>query len=246
MNKLSISAISYLNTLPFVYGINHSGILTNFHFQLEIPSVSAKHFINNEVDIALIPVAALKQIESYQLLSDYCIGSHKEVKTVLLLSQLPLNEIKKIHLDYHSLTSVNLANVLAQNYWKIKPEWIHLTNEETYSEKESIVAIGDKTFQLKEKFNYVYDLSKEWYNFTGLPFVFACWVAKKGLSQEIITPSTAALKWGVENKKDAITKLFNIQLFPNININEYLEKNIDYLFDEPKKKALHLFLSYLK
>ncbi|HQI45994.1 MAG TPA: menaquinone biosynthesis protein [Bacteroidales bacterium] len=246
MNKLSISAISYLNTLPFVYGINYSGILKDFRFHLEIPSLSAKRFINNEVDIALIPVAALKQIESYQLLSEYCIGSHGEVKTVLLLSQLPLTKIKKIHLDYHSLTSVNLANVLAQNYWKITPEWIHITNEETYSEKESIVAIGDKTFQLKKNFNYVYDLSKEWYNFTRLPFVFACWVAKKSLSPEIIAQFTAALKWGVENKKDAITKLFNIHLFPNININEYLEKNIDYLFDEPKKKALNLFLSYLK
>jgi len=246
MNNITISAISYLNTLPFVYGINHSEILTNFNFILEIPSVSAKRFIHNEVDIALIPVAALKQIESYHLLNEYCIGSHGEVKTVLLLSQVPLNSIKKIHLDYHSLTSVNLAKVLAQHYWEIFPEWINFTDENTYSEKESIVAIGDKTFQLKGKFNYVYDLSKEWNDFTGLPFVFACWVAKKSLSPEIIAQFTAALKWGVENKKDAITKLFNIHLFPNININEYLEKNIDYLFDEPKKKALNLFLSYLK
>ncbi|MFA4852768.1 MAG: MqnA/MqnD/SBP family protein, partial [Bacteroidales bacterium] len=121
MGKTRISAVSFLNTLPFVYGINNSGMLSDFELILDVPSECARKFNNKEVDIALVPVAAIKNLSSYKLLNDFCIGSIGNVRTVLLLSQVPLKQISKIHLDYHSLTSINLVKILSQHYWHIEP-----------------------------------------------------------------------------------------------------------------------------
>lgn len=155
MKDLRISAVSYLNTLPFVNGIKNSGILKNYDLQLDIPSICARKFINKEVDVALVPVAALKNIKSYKLLNKYCIGSKGKVRTVILLSQVPLQSINTVHLDYHSLTSVNLVKVLARMHWKISPEWVNLDEitEANMTKLESLVAIGDKTFSLKTNSN---------------------------------------------------------------------------------------------
>lgn len=247
MDTLRISAVSYLNTLPFVYGIRNSGLLSNYDLQLDIPSECARKFINREVDIALVPAAALANLKAYQLLNDYCIGASGKVKTVLLLSQIPLNEIKTIHLDYHSLTSVNLVKILSKHHWKINPQWINLDEltEMNLVKLESIVAIGDKTFLLEKGFTYVYDLAEEWRNFTQLPFVFACWVAQENVPSDILNNFNAALGWGIQHKLQSIEELFDAKRFPNVDLKEYYEKNIDFIFDESKHIAFELFLKYL-
>jgi len=247
MDTLRISAVSYLNTLPFVYGIKYSELLSGYSLQLDIPSECARKFINNEVDIALVPVAALSKLNSYQLLKNYCIGTSGKVKTVLLLSQVPLNEIKTIHLDYHSLTSVNLAKILSKHHWKINPQWVNLDEltEINMVKLESLVAIGDKTFLIEKEFKYVYDLAEEWKKLTQLPFVFACWVAQENISAEILQAFNSALEWGTNHKLQSIEKLFDTHLFPTVDLKEYYEKNIDFIFDEPKHKAFRLFLKHM-
>jgi len=247
MDTLRISAVSYLNTLPFVYGIRNSGLLSNYDLQLDIPSECARKFISREVDIALIPAAALAKLKTSQLLNDYCIGASGKVKTVLLLSQVPLNKIKTIHLDYHSLTSVNLVKILSKHHWKINPQWVNLDEltEMNLLKLESIVAIGDKTFLLEKDFKYVYDLAEEWRNFTQLPFVFACWVAHENIPSDILNNFNAALGWGIQHKLQSIKELFDAKRFPNVDLKEYYEKNIDFIFDEPKHTAFKLFLKYL-
>jgi chorismate dehydratase len=248
METLKISAVSYLNTLPFVYGIKFSGELSDYDLQLDFPSECARKFLKNEVDIALVPVAALKKMKSYWMLDEFCIGSNGRVRTVVLLSKDPLNQIKRVHLDYHSLTSVNLVKILANQHWKINPKWVKLDEMTEFNmlRLESLVAIGDKIFILEKEFEYVYDLATEWKNFSGLPFVFACWVVQKNMKEEKIKRFIKALEWGVNRKQLAIEYLFDTNKFPTVDINEYLEKNIDFVFDAPKRKALDLFLNYME
>ncbi len=248
MQSLKISAVSYLNTLPFVYGIQQSGILTDYELQLDIPSECARKFMRKDVDIALVPVAALNGLKSYRMLDDYCIGSKGKVRTVVLLSKVAMDKINRIHLDYHSLTSVNLVKILAKHHWKKDPVWVNLeeTSVENMLQLESLVAIGDKIFILEKEFEHVFDLATEWKNFTGLPFVFACWIAQENVKEETLNTFTKALEWGVDKKQQAIEFLFDTKKFPNVDIAEYLEKNIDFIFDKPKHEALALFLDYLK
>ena len=246
MDLLRISAVSYLNTFPFVYGIKESGILDNFSLSLEVPSLCAEKLKAGEVDIALVPVAALPEIGQFHFISDFCIGAVGEVKTVLLLSKVPMSSITRIHLDFDSRTSVELVKVLAGYYWSIAPEWVRLQSGDASSpdEIESLVAIGDKTFSIRKDFPYVYDLAVEWIRFTGLPFVFAAWVSRAILPQDLQDRFTRAISYGIDHKRECIT-YFHDKLPPCDNCLGYLEDNISYDFDESKKLGLARFLSYL-
>ena len=88
MKPIRITAVSYYNTLPFIYGIKHSGLLSGYELSLDVPSECARKIINHEADISLIPVGALPGIPDYQLVSNLCIGADKDVKSVLLLELL--------------------------------------------------------------------------------------------------------------------------------------------------------------
>jgi len=247
MSQLKISAVCYLNTIPFVYGLQQSGLLKNFRLDLDIPSICAKKLQSEEVDISLVPVGAFTDFTQYHLISDYCIGAVGEVKTVLLLSKVPLDKIRKISLDFDSRTSVRLIKVLGEHYWHISPEWENLSSDRLMKSyiPESVVAIGDKTFTLRGHYPYIYDLAEVWINFTSLPFVFAAWISKKKMPASILAPFTEALSYGVDHKKESI-EFFKDKLPQDVDCLDYLEKNISYLLDIQKRQGLELFLSYLK
>jgi len=246
--KIKISAVSYLNTLPFLYGIKNSGALTNFDFELDMPSVCARKLIDGEVDIALIPVAAIPLVKDPYFISEHCLGAKNKVHTVLLLSEVPLEEIKSVLLDYQSRTSVNLVKVLAEKKWNIHPEWINASQgfETKIGGNTAGVVIGDRTFSLQKEFKYSYDLSEQWYQMTQLPFVFATWVANKPIDSEFIKDLNIALNYGVDRISEVVDEFF--KNFPNseIDLKHYLTQNIDFHLDNEKKKSMKLFHNYLQ
>ena len=244
MEILKISAVSYLNTFPFVFGLKESGLLQNFELELDVPSVCAEKFKKGMVDIALVPVGALPEIGEFSYISDYCIGAVAEVKTVLLLSKVPLEQIRQIYLDFDSRTSVELVKVLAGKHWDIHPQWTNLAAYQLSSmqELESVVAIGDKTLGIRSKFPYVYDLARAWINFSGLPFVFAVWVSRKTLPHQVLHQFTRALAYGIGHKIECL-EYFSDKLPECDDCLSYLETNISYQFDAKKKEGLKLFLA---
>jgi chorismate dehydratase len=246
MALLKISAVSYLNTFPFVFGLRVSGLLKNFTLELDVPSVCAEKFKNETVDIALVPAGALPEIKQFHYISDYCIGAVGEVKTVLLLSRVPLARISKVYLDFDSRTSVELVRLLAKHYWHIEPEWEHLKTGITgvTEDIESLVAIGDKTFMIRNKFPYAYDLALEWINFTGLPFVFATWISRVALPAETLHQFKQAISYGIDHKRECL-EYFSDKLPACGDCLRYLEENISYDFDDSKKEGLKKFLSLL-
>jgi len=247
MDTLRISAVSYLNTYPFVYGIKKSGILSDFSLSLDVPSLCAEKLKSGLADIALVPVGALPEISQFYYISDFCIGAVGKVKTVLLLSKVPLDRITKIYLDHDSRTSVELVKVLASHYWHIAPRWVNLKEGRAAAdhEMESLVAIGDKTFDIRHKYPYVYDLGEAWISFSGLPFVFAAWISLNKLPDNVILEFNHALAFGVSHRRDCID-YFRDKLPAYDDCLGYLERNISYEFDERKKQGLELFLSYLR
>ena len=240
--KVKISAVSYLNTLPFLYGIKNHSALKNYVFEQDVPSVCAKKLIKNEVDIALIPIAAIPLVKTPFFISDYCLGASGKVRTVLLLSDVPLHKINTVLLDYQSRTSVNLIKILANKHWNISPKWINAERgfENEIKDKVAGVVIGDRAFSLKQKYKYVFDLSDEWFKMTSLPFVFATWVANKPINKEFVVNFNNALQFGLENLKKVVDE-FHLN-FPDspINLQEYLTKYIDFELDEQKKASMKL------
>lgn len=243
--KIKISAVSYLNSKPFIYGLQHADLINEIDLSLDIPSTCAQKLITDKADIGLIPVSAIPQLKEYYIISDYCIGAEGKVTSVMLYSQVPLNEIKKVLLDYQSLTSINLVKVLAKNYWKISPKWTPAEPDfETHiNETTAAVIIGDRTFGLNNKYKYSYDLSEEWQKFTQLPFVFACWIANKKLPDTFISRFNNALKKGLDNRAVLINELkVKDEYFTGLDL--YLNNSISYDYDISKKQALQLFLDY--
>lgn len=247
MSKFKISVVSYLNSKPFIHGLKESGIMNDIDLQLDIPSACAQKLLNNKVDVGLIPVAIIPLLKESYIISDYCIGAVGKVASVCLYSQVPLNEIKTILLDYQSRTSVTLVKVLAKEHWKIQPEWKNAEAdfEEKIEGNTAAVIIGDRTFGIEDKYPYHYDLSEEWQKMTGLPFVFACWVANKTLPSEFIVQFNAALKKGLE-AIDTVSDEIAANGTYATNVAYYLKNNISYPFDQPKKQGLELFLKHLK
>lgn len=244
-SKIKISVVSYLNSLPFIYGIEQSELAKEIFLERDTPSLCAEKLLNNKTDIGLVPVAVLPKLKNYILLSDYCIGAEGPVKSVALFSNTPLQKIKKILLDHESRTSIQLTQVLAKHFWKINVEWINADkNYETQiSGSTAGLIIGDRALQQKNKFKYTYDLAEEWIKFTGLPFVFACWATNKNLPDGFIKKFNTAIQYGVNNKNKSLDS------FAHSFINEkqavaYITKHISYDLNEQKKKGLKIFLNY--
>jgi chorismate dehydratase len=245
MKPIRITAISYYNTLPFIYGLTHSGLLSDYKLELEVPSVSASKIMNNEAEIGLIPVGALPGIKNYHLVSNLCIGADKDVKSVLLLANTVLPDIKIIYLDTDSLTSVNLVRILAEKYWEINPQWKSLSELKGHlSQDEGMVLIGDKTFGLSGQYPFCYDLAGEWIKFTGLPFVFAVWISRQPLPVEFEKSFQSALAWGVKHREESIIMAVKPHITDQQLIS-YLKNDISYNLDEKKKKGMELFLKFL-
>ncbi|HPT13283.1 MAG TPA: menaquinone biosynthesis protein [Bacteroidales bacterium] len=246
MEQLRITAVSYYNTLPFIYGINRSGLLTGYKLSLNVPSECARKLISHEADLGLIPVGALPFIPDYKIISKYCIGAAGDVQSVILLTDTELHSLKRIYLDTDSRTSVTLVKVLAKEHWNIDAEWVPSKNlNNKLSHGEGMVAIGDKTFWLRNQYKYCYDLAGEWIKLTGLPFVFAVWISVKEIPEHFLNAFESALKWGVEHKQESIS-LANNLIISEQELHNYLENAIDYPLDEAKLKGMNLFLSKLK
>lgn len=235
--KLRVSAVSYTNTKPFIYGLEHSGILDKIDLSRDIPADCAQKLIEDKVDVGLIPVAALLRLSYYEIVADYCIGATGPVNSVFVFSDVPVQDIKTIRLDPQSRTSNNLARILMKKHWKIDPVILHK------GEADAQVLIGDRTFGRKDEFNYVYDLAEEWQKLTGLPFVFAVWAANKPIDAEIKAELNAALAYGIEHRPELLK---TIEKRSDFDIDHYLMHSIDFVFDEKKQEALNLYLTYLK
>ena len=195
--------------------------------------------------MALVPAAVVPTLKGAEIITDYCIGAVGAVRTVVIVSNTPIQNVRRIWLDGHSRTSVQLAGYLAQNRWKISPEWISMEDYsvvEQPQEGDAFLLIGDKVFGYEGRFAYSYDLAQEWIEQTHLPFVFAVWVARKGVSYELYDSLQRALTFGIEHTYEAILESEEHREKPYAY--EYLTQNIDFLFDEQKHKALKKFWDF--
>jgi chorismate dehydratase len=245
--KIKVSAVSYLNTIPFIHGIeSSSNLMSQIELSRDIPSECARRLMEGEVDLGLIPVAVIPQIREAHIISDYCIGAVGAVQSVLLFSDVPLEEIKSITLDYQSRTSVQLCRQLCQNYWKIHPEFKEANPgyESDIKGKHAGLVIGDRCFAMKDNFSYVYDLAEAWYNWQNLPFVFAAWVSTKELSKEFQNDFNLALQEGLLDLEGAIAKYPYDGLSKEKQV-DYLSNAIDYKLDLEKHEGMNLFLKGL-
>lgn len=242
MRRTRITAVSYLNTKPLLYGLVRSDLYDSIDLSLDIPSEGARKLITGEVDLGLVPVAVIPEIPNARIISDYCIGAVGAVKTVGIFSRVPIEKITRLYLDFHSRTSIRLAQLLLREYWQVEPELVPAGPDflRHLGPTEAAVVIGDRTIGLETRFPYFYDLSEHWHRHTGLPFVFAAWVARSPLPSGFEECFNRALRSGVE----AIDELQFLlpSPHPDFSLFDYFTKYISYELDVSKRNALELFL----
>ncbi len=239
--KIKVGIVNYLNTLPFLYGIENSDVISGIELIKDYPAKIADDLLQGKIDLGLVPVAVIPQMKEYQIITDYCIGCDGEVATVCLFSEEPIEKLKKVFLDYQSRTSVQLLKILLKEYWKLDIEL-----EDTQGDNfRSLIkgstgglVIGDRAFEQKRISAFQYDLGLAWKEMTGLPFVFAVWVANKKLPASFIQDFNEANKKGIEQIEEIISQ----NHFSQIDLEYYYKKNISYQFDDEKKKGMEKFL----
>ena len=243
MSKLSITAVSYLNTVPLLYGLRQSEVMADVDLRIAPPSQCALELEQGTADIALIPVAALFSVPNHTIISNYCIGATGKVRTVVLLSNDELHNIRTVYLDSDSRTSIMLVQILAKEYWKITPSFRPYVEGQNISRGEACLLIGDKVFAKENQFAHRYDLAEHWIQFTGLPFVFAVWASIRPLPAGFMERFDEALAFGARHISDALTAPLPCSREAAI---DYLTHNISYALDENKRKGLTAFHHFLK
>jgi len=241
---IKVGAVSYLNTKPLVYAFENGAMANKMELIFDYPSKVAQMLINNEIDLGLVPVAVIPQVTNAQIVSSFCIGATNPVASVCLFSQVPIQDIKYVILDYQSRTSVALLKILLKDFWEISPDFIasEVGFEKDINGTTAALIIGDRALLELKHYPFVYDLAEAWQQMTKLPFVFAAWVANKSLPDEFISQFNVSIKASL----GYIDKIVDSIEFPEYDLNVYFKENIDYKLDDKKRKGLNLFLSKLE
>lgn len=241
-----IGAVSYLNTRPLLLGIEQESFLNSIDLVKSYPANIAQDLLSGKIDIGLVPVAILPQLSDPHIVSNYVIGANGAVASVALFSEVPIDEIKSIYLDYQSRTSVQLLKILLSQFWKKEVEFIPAI--EGYiaqiSGTTAGVIIGDRALENLSKYPYVYDLSLAWKQHTGLPFVFAAWVANQPIPAAFMAAFDTANGYGLAHLDEVIALIpAQEQVY---DLHKYYTENISYVYDEEMKQGLERFLEALK
>jgi chorismate dehydratase len=245
LEKIRVGAVSYLNTRPLLYGLKHHPVSQRIDLVEDYPARIAQLLADGAIDLGLIPVAATLRLKEWHIASRFCIGARGPVASVCLFSEVPMEEVRSVYLDYQSRTSVNLARILLKEYWKKDVELIDATGED-YRQKISGttagVVIGDRALEQRLTSHYSYDLAEAWLQHTGLPFVFAAWISRRKLPEDFINAFDAANELGLQRLEEVIRSI----PFPAYSLDTYFRQNIQYRLSEEAGEGMQLFLEKLK
>ena len=245
MEKIRTGIVNYLNTLPLIYGLEKPPVAGQIELIGDYPARIAAKLISGEIDLGLIPVAVIPQLAEYHIVGDYCIGTEGEIASVALFSEVPMEEVEKVYLDYQSRTSVALLRFLMKEYWGINPEIVQSSGENYRQEIKGRTAglvIGDRALEQRKISTFIYDLGSEWKKITGLPFVFAAWVSNKPVDLRFIQAFNAANEYGLQRLDEVIRQ----NPCNDFDLEKYYTQYVQYRMDQAKRKGLQKFLAWCR
>jgi chorismate dehydratase len=254
MRRLRISAISYLNTVPLMWDFEHGHAGHNFEIAYTLPSSCARALAEGTADIGIIPAAAYVQIPGMQILPDVAIASRRAVRSILLVSQIPVDLVRTVALDTSSMTSVALTRILFDKWLGGGREFIAMEPdlEKMLAECDAGLLIGDPALRVDRRLYHTLDLAEEWIRYTGKPFVFAFW-AVRGEALRELDPAID-LPAVFRDSRDHGLMPQNLEAIsrewaPRVGLTEddvrsYLTENIHYHLDAGCVEGLQLFFRY--
>ncbi len=244
MPALRLSVVQYLNTVPLIWGMLHGEQRGKFELQLTVPSGCADAIAHRQADVGIVPSIEYQRLEGLEILPGMSIASKRQVKSVVLLSKMPLARVQTVALDESSRTSAALVRILMQKFYSRRVDFSPAAPEpeEMLRQADAALLIGDPALTYVGPQAEVYDLAREWRKFTGLPFVFAVWMGHSGTSLPWhVAGFAASLDFGLAHIDDIAAEYApKLGMTPSA-VKVYLTQNIDYSLDEENQQGLKLF-----
>jgi chorismate dehydratase len=254
MKRLRISAISYLNTAPLMWDLEHGQAGRQFEISYTLPSGCAKALAEGSADIGIIPAAAYAQIPGLEILPDVAIASRRAVRSILLVSQIPVELVRTVALDTSSMTSVALIKVLFEKWMGGGRVFLPMEPdiEKMLRECDAGLLIGDPALEVDRNRYHTLDLAEEWIRHTGKPFVFAFWAVRGEALREVNPFLDLAAVF--RESRDHGLQAENLERIaqewaPRVGLSRaevrsYLTENIHYQLDAECCEGLRLFYRY--
>jgi chorismate dehydratase len=245
MTKPNVAASSYLNAAPLCYSFIHGGQKGRCGFLSDVaPFRCAEMLTEKRADAALIPVIEYQRIPGLRIARGASVASKENVRSVILASRVPIEDVRSVALDTTSRTSAALIQIILTRFYDLRvsytpsPPRIH----DMLESNDAALMIGDPAMLIDRSGIYVYDLAAEWKKQTGLPFVFAFWAVRSDSGN---WPGgvdfVEAKREGLSNV-DRIADIYHERLgLPREDIVSYLTENISYDLDEESVRGLALY-----
>lgn len=252
MSRLRISAISFLNTVPLMWDFEHGTAGADFDVSYTLPSACAAELQAGRADIGIIPAAAYTQIPDLAILPGVAIAARRPVRSILLVSKVPVEKIRSIALDTSSMTSVALTEVLFQRWLGGGRTFTPMAPDldAMLRDHDAGLVIGDTALKV-DRLNYLtIDLAEEWIRFTGKPFVFAFWAVRRAAlanaSADLAALFQASRDHGLlPESLSQIAKAWAPKVgLSEAEVHSYLTENIHYQLDPGCLEGLQLFYRY--
>jgi chorismate dehydratase len=256
MPALRISAISFLNTAPLMWDFEHGEaaerLRKSFDIDYTIPSRCAEQLKEGSADIGIIPVAAYAAIPDLVIVPDVAIAARNKVRSILLVSKVPLEKIRSVATDDSSRTSAALVEIYLRKFVGTDPGFSRQkpSLREMLQWHDAALLIGDPALQARTDGYFVYDLAEEWKRWTGRPFVFAFWAVRKaalqnyGAEPDIAQVFQQSRDHGLKHIPEIASAWApRLDLSARL-ITEYLTENVDYSLDADNLEGLRLFFRY--
>ncbi|HVG10774.1 MAG TPA: menaquinone biosynthesis protein [Thermoanaerobaculia bacterium] len=243
MPKLRVGIVNFLNSKPLAWGFLKGHHADLFAPTYHPPAMVARLLGQGALDIGLIPSVEVQRIPGLKIMPDLCVASTREVKSVILVSRGPLEQVRRVALDQNSRTSVALLRILLQERG-IHPEYLHERPdpERMLSEADAALLIGDPALKVEREKYHVIDLAAEWNALTGLPFVFAVWAVRAGVDlPDLSFYFKSSLRYGLSSV-DTLSREAAAELgLDSADVRSYLTENLHYFLRQEELAGLEEF-----
>jgi len=239
--KLRVGSVSFLNAKPLIFGLENTDAID---LSLDVPSRLLDGLRQQRLDVALLPVIDYQRMEGLRMLTAGGIGCDGPTLTVRIFSPVPIEKINVLACDTDSHTSVALARIILARQFGITPEFAELRYERRATgAKSALLLIGDKVVcEEPRDLPYQLDLGEAWKNLTGLPFVFAAWMARGGVElrnlPQLLNEAKAA---GLAHIDQIIRQHAVPRGWPPETARKYLTQNLGFDIGPRQIEGIKLF-----
>jgi chorismate dehydratase len=273
VTKLRISIVQYLNTAPLVWGFTNGPLHGKYDLSFTVPSQCSEDLRTGRAEVAIIPAIEYQRIDNLVILPDMAIASKRQVRSLLIISKKPIEQVKRFALDRSSRSTQALTRILCAEKWKIAPEFFEAAPDlpEMLEQADAALVIGDPALRISvgiekdshagaegqtvcsaatlgitnSELLYVYDVVSEWQSLTELPAVLAVWAARGDVATpEVTADFLASRDFGLSHIPE-ISYGASLELeLPTRVIETYLRGNIDFSLDSENRRGLDLYYQH--